>query len=243
MRVTLPGLDDIYMLKRVGTKAQSTDFARICGVENCKYYLKSTTTNSRNLANYKSTFYIIDENGRIMRESFQDETIGIRPVLKFSSVEEMELLTETIDDNIVKCGMYMEDSFLEDEQNKWTAAFNEGLLETCGEYKLDKKVLIYKDNNDKKAVRIKVNNTCHWLSVKDRIWYLDKNSLMAISDKIILGGIKFTESGNYFDENSFPNTSMGIYLNNTFLPELMQFNEHYKMANSITMGSILEYKN
>lgn len=246
MKATLLTVNDLYgygglnTINNIGTKAQSTDFAMATGVKDSKYYLKTTSTNSRNLENYKCTFYIVDKNGRVIRRRFQDETIGIRPVLEFSSIEEMDLLTERIGTDKIKCGEYAEDSFSEDEQNKWEDEANLGLLEKCGSYTLDSKIIIYENNRGKKAVKLCINNDYRWLEVKDKIWYLDRNSLKAVSDKIILGGIKFTESGYYFDENSFSDTNINQYLNNIFLPELMQFNKNYKIVNSIINGAEAE---
>lgn len=96
--------------------------------------------------------------------------------------------------------------------------------------------------NESKAIKIKINSSFNgnnielsngkaykdgdeiWFEVKDKVWYLDIKNLKAISKEICLGGIQFdNEINNYDNEQDFPNTNLGKYLENVFLPELLQF--------------------
>lgn len=153
----------------------------------------------------------------------------------------------------LKLGIYADNALSKNDQIKWASALSNGELKECGKYRLDSvryndhdtpyspiKVPIY-EYNGKRAIRIKINSSFDgedfklsngekykdgdfvWFEIKDYIWLLDREKLKAVSEKICLGGIQFDKENDYQREEDFPNTNIGKYLNDVFLPELLQF--------------------
>lgn len=176
---------------------------------------------------------------------------GIRPVIEFSSVDEIDNYGVRVSNDKLKLGAYMDNILSKEEQIKWNNALLNDTLEKCGSYTLYLRNLSRKssDNyeknyvqvyelNGKKAIHINYCNRHEealsdnekyeygdsiWIEVKDKIWPLDEKNLVAVSEEVILCGIQFNNQDNYESEEDFLIQNMYKYLNDIFLPELMQF--------------------
>lgn len=257
MKATLLTVNETFedgkldIIKEMGTKAKATDFAIATGVwvpnledRFAPYYLKDP---------YEGFARAVSSSGKKDWNIAYRRLGGVRPALKFSSIDEINSNGVRVGENKLKLGVYVDNALLKDDQNDWTNALSSGTLRECGKYTIDSvkytdydipyspiDVPIY-EYNGKRAIRIKVNSSFDgntfklsngesykdgdyvWFEVKDKIWHLDEKNLMAISEEVILGGIQFNEENNYHNVEDFPNTNIGKYLNDVFLPELMQF--------------------
>lgn len=185
--------------------------------------------------------------------------IGVRPVIEFESCAEINNYGIRLGDNKWVFGMYMDYISSKDEQEKWSKLLKDGALKNVGEYTTDTIInsdpykdfhpminKCYEDINGNKVVILKAKSFDDqpfklsngeeykdgdyvYFNVKPFCWDLDEEHLLAISPKVIFGGIQFDYcsgycSGNtYISEKEFSKTFLGKYLNEVFLPELTQF--------------------
>ncbi len=255
MKVRLLTEDEVFgknklgIIKQKGTKAKATEFAKTTGVfVDDEGYL---------MTSYNGYVRAVYSNGKLNSSTTVRRGIGIRPVLEFSSIDEIfKYGGEILDNNKLKFGVYAHSFALEYiEQIKWSDRLDSGVLEVYDGYTLDganyndynskfnpTRVATY-EYNGKRVTRIKANSSFDgkpfmlsngqsykdgdyvWFEVKDVMWDFDKERLIAVYEDVTLGGLQFSNVKNnyYYDDEYFYEVDIGKYLNNLFLPELLQF--------------------
>lgn len=275
MKARLLSYDEIFgknkldIIREKGIQAKTTDFAKATGVwvsseGNVVYYLKTP----------HNGFVYVGYMGISDYRCTDGRNIGVRPVLEFSSIDEIfKYGGEILEGNKLRFGTYSNNAILKIDQEKWTNKLNSGMLEGCGSYTLDGtkyndcdvnynpiKVPIY-EYNDKRVTMIKINSSFGgmpflmsngelykdgnyvWHEVNDVMWDFDKERLIAVCEDVILGGIQFcNEKNNYHSEEEFSKTNMSKYLNDVFLPELLQF-QNITLDNKEEDSNLDEVKN
>lgn len=257
------------IIRKKGTTAKATDSAKATGVwsdgkGNAVYYLETPYDGG-------SGYVIaIEEHGYNFSSSTSRRQNGVRVVLEFESINEIfEYGGEILEGNKLRLGTYSNNAMLKDDQERWSHRLCSGKLEVCGKYTFDEtynnNVVYYNipiyEYNGKRATLITINSSFNgelflmsngedyrdgdyvWHEVKDVMWDFDKEKLIAVSEDVILGGIQFcNEKDNYHSEEEFPKTNMSKYLNDVFLPELLQF-QNITLDNKEEDSNLDEVKN
>lgn len=194
-----------------------------------KHY-HATTNRSvgvRPIIEFESIDEILDLGGVIEDDKLKFGAYAYNALLKNEQREWTNVLANK---NLKECGKYTLDSTMNDDYDIPYSPIEYSIYEYNGKRSIRIKVNssygdelfdeeIFKLSNGE----LYANGDYVWLEVKDKIWAFDEKKLKAISEEVILGGIQFNEKNNYTKEEDFLNINMGKYLNDVFLPELLQF--------------------
>lgn len=260
MKCTLLTKDEVCqnqlnIFKKYGTNAAVTDFSLLLGIEvssdhtsDSLYYRDIEFTDTR-AADYWTKTKQEDNVVAISSYSFGYNSpkkinnlfLGIRPVLKYSSIKNEINNTKISDKEVLEVQygeypqtickesaeiekMYKEGKLLKTEKTYTINSKNTNTFspETLNEYYYkDKKYIRFIADRD--IIRTKLSNKkyieygkAYWIEVEPIIWMIDENNDIAVSKKLLTTGIPFDKSYN----GKFEDTEIYNYLNNYFIKEI-----------------------
>ena len=235
--------------------AKSTDFAKnLIGELNDSEigYWTKTPASRNKVSSYfdqgRRVLFITADN-EILDGNISFSSIGVRPVLNFSSLYSIptngEKPKKTNGILEVEYGYYPQKEVRFGDLSKLNKNYEEGtLIKTGNSYTTNN---IFESREDafsgrefsltkheeyeydgKRYVRIEIKNkfdripTVKWFEVLPIKWLIDEESKTMITEKVIFSGIQFDYRGDYFDESDFVNTDIKAFLDQYLSKELFQ---------------------
>ena len=233
-----------------GEQCEMTDFAIVLG--GLAFAPKSSSNPNETGAYWLGGDKAIELNGDQVRaiipgisipqlECTDSRTAGIRPVIKFSEIENKVVTTTSINDTIAEYGTYPQSivpnnvsKILESKfkKNELKQTGNKFMVDTYSV--LDKrqsflpKAIIEYECNGEKYVRVEAqpntrrtffsNKTelipgkIYWFKVEPVKWYVDRKEDVAVSKYILTAGIQFKDQSNKM--KNFNESRVKLYLDN-----------------------------
>ena len=210
-------------------QAEITDYAKylggLCIHGYGSYYLKNPLINVDDIGTVGDISFI-NEDGDYSRDFLQSRKVGIRPAIKYSELINLGCVYDSFFD-FATYGEYPQTE-VENERLKCeldSALIDDNLNKTGKKYTHFTSLnwLIESPEYEYKGNKY-VFNGYTWYRVEPIKWLVGKSSDMAISEKILVAGIKYYDDSNSYKEkiiiDLYKTSTIKKYLDNYFANEI-----------------------